>query len=261
MSENKLTKNPISVCLLQLKFSEIASMRSYISEIQDSYRKIGLQFFKEGKSQRIERGQPDNVRVFDFDFFVFHDAERTELVQLTENSFSYHVYSYKGYDRTKKRFAELFEIVSKVCDFSSVSIISFGMRYANAIKGTNWRDYLNKDFFWMNIKSQYVAQNGFDSVSAIEMVPTSFGNGNHGLLKIQLLQNNEGLTVPPDIMTAAPQMTTSGTKVSAIDIDHIVPFKSGVSIPDVYSVIDGVHDVCHDVFFSIISEKAIEEWH
>lgn len=260
MSENKLKNNPISVCLLQLKFSEIASMRSYISDIQDSYRKNGLQFFKEGKSQRIERVQPDNVRVFDFDFFVFHDAEHTELVQLTENSFSYHVYSYQGYEKTKRRFIQLFEIVSRICDFSSVTIISFGLRYSNAIEGPDWRDYLNKDFFWMSIKSQYVAPNGLDSVSALEVVPTSFGDGNHGLLKIQLLQNTDGLTVPPDIMTIAPQKMTSGKKVSAVDIDHVVHFKRGVSIPEVFSVIDGVHDVCHDVFFGIISEKAMKEW-
>ena len=260
MSENKLSKNPISVCLMQLKFSEIASMRSYISEIQDSYRKKGLPFFKEGKSQRIERGQPDNVRVFDFDFFVFHDAEQTELVQLTENSFSYHVYSYQGYEKAKERFIQLFEIVSRICDFSTVTIISFGLRYANAIEGPNWRDYLDKDFFWMSIKSPYIVQNGFDSVSALEMVPTSFGDGNHGLLKTQLLQNTDGLTVPPDIMTIAPQKLASGKKVSALDIDHIVPFKKGVSIPEVFSVIDGVHDVCHDVFFGIISEKARKEW-
>ena len=88
--------------------------------------------------------------------------------------------------------------------------------------------------------------------------------GHPGAMVVRIVQNNQGLSLPPDLMAAAPSLSSraeAGELVTLIDMDHYV---EGNFDPDsewvvarAYEMHDHIVETFHD---HVVTEEAIEEW-
>lgn len=262
MDDIKLTKSPISVCLIQLRFSPIESLEKvFIPIIQEQYRKKGLPFFEKKKVQKLYSKSSTEFELREEWVFLFYDANKTELVQILTNEFDFHVYSYPGYEEVKKRYFELLNVFSSICDFNNVSITSLGLRYTNSIEGNEWREYLDSKFFGVKVPNKYLKSLNNEFVSAQDIAEVDLGDDDTSLFRVSITQNEKGITIPTNVARIEPEKEREGVLITILDLDHIVRFKPGVVIGGMDTYLTKMHDITHDMFFELISEKAKKKWH
>ncbi len=82
-----------------------------------------------------------------------------------------------------------------------------------------------------------------------------------GNIVVKVLQNNQGILVPPDIAMIEAPVIQKDKLVTQLDIDHFILLNS-VKMTDslLVTLSRQLHQGCERVFFSALSEKAKKEW-
>ena len=138
-----------------------------------------------------------------------------------------------------------------------------GLRYVDVVRpraGKGFRFYLRPGLHGV---SDEVFQPG-GHLLHIESRGRTVVGGHPGAMVVRIVQNNQGLSLPPDLMAAAPSLSSraeAGELVTLIDMDHYV---EGNFDPDsewvvarAYEMHDHIVETFHD---HVVTEEAIEEW-
>lgn len=263
MSTMILSNPPLKVCLLVVRFSPIEIMGDrYIPQIQDAYRTMGLPFFRTQTVAGISLSEGRPNPVTNELAWHFFGPSKHELVVVTKASFAFQVFSYEHYEMFKNRFLAVFDAFAETAKLTQgIMLDSIGLRYINAIEGTDWKSYLAESY------SGIMMPEGLLSPSHVPLVTSSFrgatklpGN-NVGNLVVKVIQNDQGLVIPPDIASIDPLIVKDGVRETLLDIDHFVLLKPvAMDVQIINHFIDNLHEGSEQVFFHALSEKAVTTW-
>ncbi|MCK9524291.1 MAG: TIGR04255 family protein, partial [Proteobacteria bacterium] len=144
MTANYLRNGPLTVCSAVFRFSPIELMgKEYIASIQDVFRKQGLPKFTEQESVEIGNKGERKFQVQ----WLFSSYDDSELVVIGTSSVTYQTFVYSHFQAFKERLLKLFGLFCTETDFYHGTVLNFfGLRYANAIEGGDWKEYLSSSY-------------------------------------------------------------------------------------------------------------------
>jgi uncharacterized protein (TIGR04255 family) len=263
MEKVLLRKSPLKVCLFLIRFSPIELMgREYIPMIQDQFRKSKLPYFQEREVTNFQFQDGPNPEPKKELRWLFYGVTKQELVIITKSSIAFQVTAYEHFEAFQKRFVELFGMFARITELYEAGVFEFlGLRYINAIEEKDWRTYLTSSYAGITLPKDIADPRFPGNFSSFAQVVTPLSDGLMGNIVVKVLQNNQGILVPPDIAMIEAPVIQKDKLVTQLDIDHFILLNS-VKMTDslLVTLSRQLHQGCERVFFSALSEKAKKEW-
>lgn len=258
-----LKKSPLKVCLFLIRFAPIELMgRAYIPMIQDQFRKSKLPHFQEREVINFQfQGSPNPELKKELQW-LFYGVSKQELVIITKSSIAFQVTTYEHFEAFQKRFLELFSMFARITELYEAGVFEFlGLRYINAIEELDWRTYLTHSYAGITLPKDIIDLRFLGNFSSFAQVATHLSDDMVGNIVVKVLQNNQGICIPPDIAMIEVPVIVNDKLVTQLDIDHFIMFNS-VKMTESLLVTLGrqLNQGCERVFFDALSEKAKKEW-
>lgn len=267
-STNKLSKQPLALVLIQIRFSPFLNMSQYVPKIQDNLRKIGFVEYEEIQGLEF-KVSPNGIQSVENKCHVFKTQDQYSNVILDSSQLVYQTSDYDVFEVYYSKFTEIISsVVNEIPDFkSTVSIQRLGLRYVDRIIPMDTNDqidtYIKKDF-QIKQASVFGDQEKICSVSQAGQVPV--GVDKTGVIVLRLTQGEKGLVLPPDLMAQAPKLKRELNKnnlIGLIDIDHFYKPKEKLNWLNndiLEEVFYKMHDNSKNMFEDVVSPEGIEKW-
>lgn len=259
----KLTRDPLSLVLCQLRFSAIHKMPDFIPDIQDRLRRKGFPDDASGTGQTllIKKG-PDGVETDAKP--VRHDEFRSKdghwAVVIEPSSIALVTTAYDRYRGFAEALRLILQEVDEVAELNLGQVHRLGIRYIDVIdpgEGETYRDYLKQPLH--GLQSDVFVDDGQVIQSQ------TIGRTALGTLSVRVWQNNQGQVIPPDIHQRKPMPMSvtvdNGKLITLVDTDHAVEGAWDYDLENVLETADELHKVVNRVWFNdTITDHALAVW-
>lgn len=263
----KLSKQPLALVLIQIRFSPFMNMKDYIPQIQEKLLSLGFVNCRENPSLEL-RITPNGPIASESKQWVFSSFDGYESVLLDSKQLTYQTADYDVFEKYYAKYQQICDVlVSSASTFeTSVLIQRLGLRYVDRIIPLNDNDsidsYIN-DGFRVNQASVFGSANKICTISQAGEV--SIFDDKKGVIVFRITQGEKGLFLPPDLMPNPPKMKKKITPdqiIGIIDIDHSYnPVGQEKYNRDfLENMFYGMHDNSHDLFMSIVSKEGKTKW-
>lgn len=264
--KNPLSKQPLALVLIQIRYTPIINIVSSINNIQELLRKDFPQFEPVDNISVVLT--PDGIKQENVKLWSFTSISGFESILIDQNQITFQVTDYNSFECFFERFNSILQILDKQLNLSkSGYIIRYGLRYVDQIIPLNETDsidsYLNKNFV-LEQPDVFKNQNKIcnNSVTGqIELCDNRIGS-----MSITTIQGQKGMVLPPDLMARAPVLKkqVADKLIGLIDMDASFISSTG---PEKYEeslvkqTFYKLHDRIIDAFFkSVISEEGKKKW-
>ena len=262
-----LSQQPLALVLGQVQFSPIRQIDRYIPEIQEAFRQDGFPVERAGKVQRITFGPGAGVplQVIEQDRWEYRTKDETWSVLVTQDGVVLQTTGYERFEGFADRFRQAVRTVLATTEHERLGVVHrMGLRYVDIVqprKGEDFRAYLRNGFHGA---ADEVFQAGTHRLHVESTGRTQVGDGVTGTMIVRVVQNDQGLSLPPDLIGGAPKHTArskAGELITLIDMDHYI---EGTFDPDTDWVLARayeMHDHLVETFHEhVVTETAIEAW-
>lgn len=261
-----LSAQPLVLVLCQVRFSRVRQMARYIPEIQDAFRRTGFPIEQAGKVQQVtfEPGGGAPVQMVEQQRWEYRDREETTSVLVTEDNVILQTTAYTRFEDFAEQLQSAVQTVLAESEHDGFGVVHrVGLRYVDVVVPN-----ADKDFrFYLRPGLRGVPDEVFQPgrhLLHVESRGQTMVGGDPGTMIVRIVQNDQGLSLPPDLMAAAPRHSPRarpGELITLIDMDHYV---EGTFDPDsewvvarAYEMHDHIVETFHD---HVVTEEAIEEW-
>lgn len=263
----KLSKQPLALVLIQIRFSPFMNMKDYIPQIQEKLLALGFVNCKENPSLEV-RITPNGPLATESKQWVFSSFDGYENVILDSKQLTYQTADYDVFEKYYAKYQQICDVlVSSAPTFeTSVLIQRLGLRYVDRIIPLDDNDSIDSyisDGFRVNQASVFEAAKKICTISQAGEV--NIFEDKKGVMVFRITQGEKGLFLPPDLMPNPPKMKKeikSDWIIGLIDTDHsynaIGPEKYNRDFLE--NMFYGMHDNSHDLFISIVSEEGKKKW-
>lgn len=259
-----LSKQPLVLVLGQVRFSPIRRMDRYVADIQEEFRRHDFPIELPGKVQEVTFGLSAKVpvQVAEQQRWEYRTRDEKWCILVTQNSVLVQTTAYDRFENFGTKLELAVRTVLETTEHDELGVIErVGLRYVDVIRprpSADFRSYLRPGFHGV---SDEVFQGG----AQLHMQATGrtgVGDG-RGVMIVRIIQNDQGILVPPDLVAAGPQPIRDqpGDMVTLIDMEH---YMDGRFEPDIdwmmekaYRLHDHLVETFHD---NVVTEQAIEEW-
>ena len=263
----KLSKQPLALVLIQIRFSPFMNMKDYIPQIQEKLLSLGFVNCRENPSLEV-RITPNGPVPTPFKQWVFTSFDCYENVILDSKQLTYQTADYDVFETYYAKYQQICDVlVSSAPTFeTSVLIQRLGLRYVNRIipLDDDTIDSYISDGFRVNQASVFGDAKKICTISQAGEV--NIFDDRKGVIVFRITQGEKGFFLPPDLMSNPPKMKEEIKQdrlIGLIDIDHLY---NAVG-PEKYNrdflenMFYGMHENSHDLFFmSIVSDEGKEKW-
>ncbi len=137
-----------------------------------------------------------------------------------------------------------------------------GLRYIDVVRTTGGKDFR----FYLRRGLHGLADDVYQvgHLRHIQSTGATEVGGIRGTMIVRVVQNDQGASLPPDLMAGAPELPASarvGELVTLIDMDHYIEgsFDADVElvIKRTFELHDHIIETLHD---HVVTPEAIEEW-
>lgn len=138
-----------------------------------------------------------------------------------------------------------------------------GLRYIDAVRprpGEDFRFYLRDGFHGI---TDNVFQDGTQRLHVESVGKTQVGEA-PGIMVVRVVQNDQGLLLPPDLVGGAPKQDSSaapGELITLIDMDHYV---EGNFDPDTHWIVEMAYEmhvqIVETFHEQVVTAEAIAAW-
>ncbi len=260
-----LSKQPLALVLMQIRFSPVPLIENYINNIQAALNKLGFPLFEQNDNLSVEVS-PKGIKTTKGYQWTFKSADQRTNIILDKNQLSFQTTKYSVFEDFYEAFSAITNSVfGLIEDFkSSNKVQRIGLRYIDQIIPQNESDtvssYINSNYtvtqmFGEKQVNNLLAQSGIIQIEG-EIA---------GFITVKFSEGKNGIPIPPELMARAPELSRTvdnGTITGIIDIDHsYIP-----QIPEDYDeeriklIFYRMHDNTHTVFKQIVSEEGIRKW-
>ncbi|HQH88713.1 MAG TPA: TIGR04255 family protein [Rectinema sp.] len=265
-----LSKQPLTLVLIQLRFSSLLNISDYIPAIQDQLRKNGFPLVYHKNIAKLE-ASPSGLEQVAVSQWKFETPERHTSVILDQDQILLQTTTYESFEKFIELYFSILKPVLDITEHGTHGIAGrLGLRYVDQVTRQSHDDdidsYLRPSMQGMS--SPYF-KNKKKRYTHIEVADTELRNGQKGMLSIRILRNAEQLDLPSDLYSEAPvrlRIIDVNDDFALIDMDHGCenPFPSnciGIPIDQLEDIYFALHDTIDEVFFqSVITEEGVKKW-
>lgn len=262
-----LSKQPLALVLIQVRFSPITKIIDFIPEIQESFRKNGFPLQSQNEIMTLEV-TPQGIRQNKLLQWRFESPLQDSVILVDQEQVTFQTTKYTNFESFIKQYLEITGIVFSITGHDKYGIIvRLGLRYIDQVRKQNENDtlesYLRPALHGMECE-QYTDKRKQYTISTIGK--TTLPQDLAGTLAIRIIRGERGLDLPPDLVAAAPscrRSVESDEDLALIDMDH---FWDGSLGPEfdmklVEELFYCLHDTIIEGFHkSVVSEEGIEKW-
>jgi len=259
----KLTQDPLSLVLCQVKFSAIRKMPDLIPEIQDRLRRKGFPIDASGRGQTLvvtqgPEGMQTNAQPVNHDEFRSKDEHWS--INVSNDALCLVTTAYDRYKDFSERLQLCLEEVDSVAELSLCQVHRIGVRYIDVImpgKDESFRNYLQAPLHGLQTD---VYLDGNQVVQS-----QTIGKTKMGTLSVRVWQNNQGEVIPPDLLQGKPMKMSinaeHGKLITLVDTDHFVQGTWDFDKSTVLDTADVLHKGANRAWFNnIITSHARDKW-
>ena len=260
-----LSRQPLVLVLCQVRFSTV-QMGDYIPVIQEEFRRGGFPIERAGKVQQLIFGPGGGapVQVVEQQRWEYRTRDETWSILVMPDSVVLQTTAYERFEGFAERLLRAVDTVLAKTEHDRLGVVHrVGLRYIDAV-----RPRANQDFrFYLRSGFHGVADDRFQSGTHrlhVESIGKTQVGDVAGTMVVRVVQNDQGLLLPPDLVGGAPKQRSSaeaGELITLIDIDHYV---DGNFDPDVQWVVAAayeMHDQIVETFHEhVVTAEAVAAW-
>ena len=202
-------------------------MARYTPAIQDAFRRTGFPIERAGKVHEVTFTPSDSARVQLVEQHRWEyrnrEGEETWSILVTEDSVILQTTAYTRFERFAERLQSAVNTVLTESEHDGFGVVHrIGLRYIDVVRpgaGKDFRFYLRPGLHGV---ADEVFQPGRHLLHVESRGQTVVG-GHPGTMIVRIVQNDQGHSLPPDLMAAAPKHSPRagpGELLTLIDMDH-----------------------------------------
>jgi len=262
-----LSKKPLALVLIQVRYSPIAKIADFIPEIQDMFRKNGYPVQTNPKIVTFEVG-PEGIKQTETAQWRFETPGKETVVLIDQGQILLQTTKYTSFELFFTEYLKLVSLVMAITEHDEYGICTrLGLRYVDQIRKQTADDtiesYLRPELRGMEC-SEYTDSRKQYTLSTIGK--TALDPNMQGTLAIRIIRGERGLDLPPDLLAAAPAGRTTVSPdedIALIDMDHYWDGSLGPGFDEkrMEELFYRLHDTIIRGFHgSVVSEEGIEKW-
>lgn len=261
-----LSQSPLALVLCQVRFSPIRQITRYIPEIQESFRQWDFPMERAGKVQQINFGPGGGApQVIEQERWEYLTRDETWTVLVTQDNVVLQTTAYAKFENFAERLQNAVRTVLATTEHDRLGVIQrLGLRYINVIQprdDQDFRAYLRPGFHGA---SDEVFQTGTHRLHVESTGRTQVGDDVNGTMIVRVFQNNQGVSLPPDLIGGAPKSVgraKPGELLTLIDMDHYIEGTFDPNADWVVARAFEIHDHLIETFHEhVVTESAIKVW-
>lgn len=262
-----LSQQPLALVLGQVRFSPIRQIDRYIPEIQEAFRQHDFPVERAGKFQQITLGPSAGVpvQVIEQERWEYRTKDETWSVVVTQDGVVLQTTAYERFEGFADRLRYAVRTVLAATEHDRLGVLQrVGLRYVDVVQpreGEDFRAYLRHG---LHGTADEVFRAGTHRLHVECTGRTQVGDDVPGTMIVRVVQNDQGISLPPDLIGGAPKYTcrtNRGELITLIDMDHYI---EGSFDPDAdwivaraFEMHDHIIETFHD---HVVTETAIEVW-
>ena len=261
-----LSKQPLVLVLGQVRFSPVRQMADYIPAIQEEFRRNGFPIERAGKVQQLIFGPGGGVpvQVVEQQRWEYRTKDETWSILVLQDSVVLQTTAYERFERFANKLQHAVRTVLVKTENDKLGIAQrVGLRYVDVVQprdDEDFRFYLRPGFHGV---ADEVFQTGTHRLHVESTGRTSVGDA-EGTMVVRVVQNDQGFSLPPDLIGAAPKHSsraTSGELITLIDMDHYIEGKFDPDSDWVVARAYEMHDHLIETFHEhVVTAEAIKVW-
>lgn len=262
-----LSKQPLALVLIQLRYTPINAVDTKINDIQEILRKdFPLYERLENISVSVS---PEGLQQNKIDLASFSSIEGYENILLDKNQITFQVTDYPGFEMFYDKFERTLDSIGTILKLQEYGVYTrCGLRYVDQIIPLDNNDtidsYLNENFI---ITQPPVFKNQKKICTVGVAGNIELTENKKGAMSVNIYQGQKGLVLPPDLITRPPQLkrdASQSERIGLIDMDASftpAPTPEKYNRETVKEIFYRLHDNIITSFFdSIVSEEGIKKW-
>lgn len=262
-----LSKKPLALVLIQVRYSPIAKISEFIPEIQETFRKNGYPIQGTLKTVSFELS-PEGIKQTETPQWRFETPDKQSVVLLDQGQILLQTTKYSSFEVFFAEYLKLLSLFMTITEHDEYGLCTrLGLRYVDQIRKQSEDDtiesYLRPQLRGMEC-SEYGESRKQYTLSTIGK--TSLAPDISGTLAIRIIRGERGLDLPPDLLAAAPAgrpKVSPEEDIALIDMDHYWEGSLGPGFDE--KKIEGLFYRLHDSIIrgfhnSVVSEEGIKKW-
>lgn len=259
----KLSEDPLSLVVCQVRFSRIRKMRDYLPDIQDELRHNGFPNDASGIIQEvaISADSPQSARTRQIYRDEFRSKDEHWAAVVGEDQVALLTTAYDRYHGFEERLRMVLEVVDEAAHLSVGQVRRLGIRFVDVIapgEGETYRDYLQPHLHGLQ-------SDVFETEDPLVQIQ-SIGQTAVGTLNVRIWQNKQGAVFPPDLLREGSAMPSrieveEGSVLTLVDSDHAIAGAWDFDLETVLERTDVLHEAINRAWFRhIVTEHALRVW-
>lgn len=261
-----LSKQPLMLVLGQVRFSPVRQIGDYIPAIQEEFRRHGFPLERAGKVQQLTFGPGGGVpvQVVEQQRWEYRTKDETSSVLVMQDSVVLQTTAYEKFEEFAEKLLHALRTVLSKTEHDQLGVVQrVGLRYVDVIKpreGEDFRFYLRPGFHGI---ADEVFQPATHRLHVESTGKTAVGDV-AGTMVVRVVQNDQGFSLPPDLVGAAPRHTSRarvGELITLVDMDHYIEGNFDPNAEWVVARAYEMHDHLIETFHEhVVTKDAIEVW-
>ena len=261
-----LEKQPLVLVLGQVRFSPVRQISDYISVIQEEFRRNGFPIERAGKVQQLLFGPGGGVpvQIVEQQRWEYRTKDEAWSVLVTQDSVVLQTTAYTKFEDFADKFLHAIRTVLSKTEHDQLGVVQrVGLRYVDVVlprENEDFRLYLRPGFHGV---ADEVFQSGTHRLHVESTGKTSVGDV-AGTMVVRVVQNDQGFSLPPDLIGAAPKHTPRakpGELITLVDMDHYIEGNFDPNAEWVVSRAYEMHDHLIETFHNhVVTKDAIAVW-
>ena len=261
-----LSAQPLVLVLCQVRFSPVRQMDQYIPAIQEAFRRRGFPIERAGKVHQVTFGPGDSapVQLTERQRWDYRNKDETWSILLMQDTVILQTTAYTRFEEFAGRLQLAVHTVLAESEHDELGVVHrVGLRYIDVVRpsgGKDFRFYLRPGLHGVPDEVFQPGQHLLHTESRGRIVV----GGNSGTMVVRIVQNDQGSSLPPDLVDTAPRFSPraeAGELVTLIDMDHFVEGNFDADPDWVVARAYEMHDHIIETFHNhVVTEDAIKDW-
>lgn len=257
---------PVVYVIVQVRFSAILSLQTYVSEIQEHFRRNGFPSFAQRFNFQLGlSGLPLNsvepaappIPIERTPAYVFSNRDNSQSFVLEQNGLTLHVTDYEDFDWLLDLFLKPLGHINEIVKPDSSERV--GLRYLDAVlprEGSNIRDYFIPEVLGLS-------QRPLEGSLQHSFSETMFVNGDSSTVSRVLVREGQ-IAFPPDLISFPisinPRFTSLAGSHATIDTDSSQHVRSEMDISNLRTILGRLHQSVDQAFHAVVTDFALSDW-
>ena len=255
-----LSRQPLVLVLCQVRFSTV-QVGDYIPKIQEEFRRKGFPIERAGKVQQLilAPGGGAPIQSVEQQRWEYRTRDECWSILVMPDSVVLQTTAYERFEGFAEQLRHSVDTVFAKTEHDRLGVVHrVGLRYIDAVRprtGEDYRFYLRDGFHGI---ADDVFQDGTQRLHVESAGRTQVGEV-PGTMVVRVVQNDQGLLLPPDLVGGAPKQGSSaeaGELITLIDIDHYV---EGNFDPDARWMVETAYEMHDQIVETLHKQVATEE--